>query len=106
MQARRYETASDPWKHLPSFERHSRNFTNMAKLAELGPRFGYFLDLQPIGSPETVIRRIEQLQDAQGINNICAVHALYELEDDPRRRSMRLIAEEIAPHSRRKTAAA
>jgi alkanesulfonate monooxygenase SsuD/methylene tetrahydromethanopterin reductase-like flavin-dependent oxidoreductase (luciferase family) len=106
VQAQHYETASDPWKDLPSFERHSRNFTNMAKLAELGPHFEYFLDLQLIGSPETVIRRIEQLQDALGINNICSVHALYEMEDDLRRQSMRLMAEEIAPHFRKKTAAA
>lgn len=72
VQAQHYETAKDPWKDLKSFESHSKTFANMARLMETGPHFERFLDLQLVGSPETVIRRLETLQEVCRSTTCCA----------------------------------
>ena len=65
-----------------------------------------FLNLQLVGAPETVIRRIEVLRDKLKVGHVVSAHALYEMDQPLRRRSMKLFAEEVIPHFRKAAAAA
>jgi alkanesulfonate monooxygenase SsuD/methylene tetrahydromethanopterin reductase-like flavin-dependent oxidoreductase (luciferase family) len=106
VQMQHYETAADYWKDTASFEFHSKMFANLAKLTKPGPDLEKTLKLQLVGSPETVIRRIETLRDELGIGHIITAHFLYEMEDDLRHRSLRMFAERVIPHFRGGKAAA
>jgi alkanesulfonate monooxygenase SsuD/methylene tetrahydromethanopterin reductase-like flavin-dependent oxidoreductase (luciferase family) len=58
-QVKHYETEVDYWKNIKGYESHSRFFSNMKKLtdpANMGP----WLELQLVGSAETVRRRLRQ----------------------------------------------
>lgn len=105
VQMEHYETAADYWKDIPGFEIHSKMFANLAKIAQPGPELEKTLDLQLVGSPETIIRRIETLREI-GIGHIISAHFLYEMDDELRHRSLRMFAEEVIPHFRGKEAAA
>ncbi len=111
VQMEHYETAADYWKDVPSFEIHSKMFANLSKLSQPGPELEKALKLQFVGSPETIIRRIEHLRDNLNIGHIITAHFLYEMEDDLRHRSLRhrspgLRAEKVIPHFRESEAAA
>jgi alkanesulfonate monooxygenase SsuD/methylene tetrahydromethanopterin reductase-like flavin-dependent oxidoreductase (luciferase family) len=106
VQMEHYETAADYWKDIPSFEIHSKMFANLQKLSQPGPDLDKALALQLVGSPATIIRRIETLRDNLGIGHIITAHFLYEMEDDLRHRSLRMFAEEVIPHFRDSEAAA
>ncbi|MCZ6532888.1 MAG: LLM class flavin-dependent oxidoreductase [SAR324 cluster bacterium] len=106
VQMAHYETAADYWKDTPGYEIHSKMFANLQKLAQPGEPLDKALSLQLVGSPETVIRRIETLRDNLGIGHIITAHFLYEMDDDLRRRSLRIFAEQVIPHFSDKEAAA
>lgn len=106
VQMEHYETAADYWKDIPGFEIHSKMFANLQKLSQPGPDLDKALALQLVGSPVTVIRRIESLRDNLGIGHVITAHFLYEMEDDLRHRSLRMFAEEVIPHFRDSEAAA
>jgi alkanesulfonate monooxygenase SsuD/methylene tetrahydromethanopterin reductase-like flavin-dependent oxidoreductase (luciferase family) len=61
-QVKHYETEANYWKDIKGYESHSRFFANMQKLtnpAGMDP----WLDLQFVGSPKTVARRLQQYID-------------------------------------------
>ena len=101
-----YETAADYWKDVPGYEVHSKMFANLQKLSKPGPELEKALALQMVGSPETIIRRIETMRDNMGIGHIISAHFLYEMDDGLRHRSLRLFAENVIPHFRGDRAAA
>ncbi|MCZ6556658.1 MAG: LLM class flavin-dependent oxidoreductase [SAR324 cluster bacterium] len=100
-----YETAADHWKDIPGYEQFSRMFANLAKLKEPGPDLDKFLELQLVGSPDTVVRRLQVMRDTFDVGHVACVFGTYEMEYEIRRRSMRLFAEHVIPHFRRKAAA-
>ena len=104
VQMEHYETEADYWKDVPGYEVFSKMFANLKKMTEQGPALEKYLDNQLVGSPETVIRRIEVLRDNLDIQHIVCGHFTYEMGDDLRRRSLRMFAERVIPHFR-KTAA-
>jgi alkanesulfonate monooxygenase SsuD/methylene tetrahydromethanopterin reductase-like flavin-dependent oxidoreductase (luciferase family) len=57
-QVKHYETEMNHWKDIKGYESHSRFFSNMQKLT-LPENMGPWLDLQLIGSPATVTKRLQ-----------------------------------------------
>ena len=57
-QVKHYETEMNYWKDIKGYESHSRFFSNMQKLTE-PQNMGPWLDLQLVGSPATVIKRLQ-----------------------------------------------
>ena len=106
VQMEHYETAADYWKDVPGYEIHSKMFANLQKLAQPGPALDKALTLQMVGSPETIIRRIETMRDNMGIGHVISAHFLYEMDDGLRHRSLRMFAEKVIPHFRGNMAAA
>ncbi len=106
VQMAHYETAADYWKDTASYEFHSKMMGNLKKLTQPGPELEKTLKLQLVGSPETVIRRIETMRDNMNIGHVVSAHFLYEMDDDLRHRSLRLFAERVIPHFRGGKAAA
>ena len=97
-----YETKADYWKDVPSFEVHSKFFSNLGKMTQQGPDLEKYLEHQLIGSPETIIKRIEAMRDNLNVRHVVSGHFMFEMADDIRRRSMRLFAERVIPHFREK----
>jgi alkanesulfonate monooxygenase SsuD/methylene tetrahydromethanopterin reductase-like flavin-dependent oxidoreductase (luciferase family) len=67
-QVKHYETDMNYWKDIKGYESHSRFFSNMQKLT-CPENMGPWLDLQLIGSPATVIKRLRGYIDL-GYNHI------------------------------------
>ncbi len=106
VQMNHYETKDDYWKDIPGYEVHSRFFANLGRMVDDFEFRDKFLNLQLVGAPETVIRRIEVLRDKLKVGHVVSAHALYEMDQPLRRRSMKLFAEEVIPHFRKAAAAA
>jgi alkanesulfonate monooxygenase SsuD/methylene tetrahydromethanopterin reductase-like flavin-dependent oxidoreductase (luciferase family) len=106
VQMEHYESKADYWKHIAGYEAHSRFFANLGRLAEDADFRDRFFDNKLVGTPETVIRRIEVLRDKLKVGHVVTVHTQYEMEHPLRRRSMQLFAEEVIPHFRKTAAAA
>jgi alkanesulfonate monooxygenase SsuD/methylene tetrahydromethanopterin reductase-like flavin-dependent oxidoreductase (luciferase family) len=100
-----YETLSDYWKDVPGYEQFSKMFANLAKLKEPGPDLDKFLALQLVGSPDTVIKRIQVMRETFDVGHVASIFGTYEMEYEVRRRSMKLFAEHVIPHFRQKAAA-
>ena len=90
----------------PGYEVHSRFFANLARMVEDHDFRDKYLDTQLVGAPETVIRRLEVLRDTVKIGHAICAHAQYDMEQDLRRRSMKLFAEQVIPHFRKGSEAA
>ena len=100
VQMEHYETKDDYWKHVPGYEAHSRFFATLARIATDADFRDKFFANKLIGTPEQVIRRIEELQAKLSIGHIVTVHTQYEMEQPLRRRSMQMFAEQVLPHFR------
>ncbi len=105
VQMEHYETQADYWKDIPGYEQFSKMFANLAKLKEPGEDLNKFLAMQLVGSPDTVVRRLQVMQEMFDVGHIACVFGTYEMGYDVRRRSMKLFAENVIPHFRRKAAA-
>lgn len=105
VQMAHYETTADYWKDVPGYEQFSKMFANLAKLKEPGPDLDKFLELQLVGSPETVVERLKVMQEMFDLGHVTAIFGTYEMEYEVRRRSMKLFAEQVIPHFRQKAAA-
>ena len=106
IQMEHYETRDDYWKDIPGYEVHSRFFANLARMVEDSDFRDKYLNTQLVGAPETVIRRLEVLQNTVKIGHVICAHAQYDMEQDLRRRSMKLFAEQVIPHFRKGSVAA
>jgi alkanesulfonate monooxygenase SsuD/methylene tetrahydromethanopterin reductase-like flavin-dependent oxidoreductase (luciferase family) len=61
-QVKHYETEMNYWKDIKGYESHSRYFSNMQKLTN-PENMGPWLDLQLVGTPQTIIKRLEAYLD-------------------------------------------
>ena len=105
VQMEHYETLADHWKNISGYEQFSKMFAHLEKLKHPGPDLDKFLALQVVGSPDSIIKRIEVMHETFGANHINCVFGSYEVPYEVRRRSMKLFAENVIPHFRRKAAA-
>jgi len=95
-----YETGEDYWKDIPGYQVHSRFFANLARMVEDHDFRDKYLDTQLVGSPDTIIRRLEVMRKTVKIGHVICGHAQFEMEQSLRRRSMQLFAQEVIPHFR------
>jgi alkanesulfonate monooxygenase SsuD/methylene tetrahydromethanopterin reductase-like flavin-dependent oxidoreductase (luciferase family) len=100
VQMEHYETKDDYWKNVPGYEAHSRFFATLARIATDTDFRDKFFNNKLIGTPEQVIRRIEELRAKLSLGHIVTVHTQYEMEQPLRHRSMRMFAEQVLPHFR------
>jgi alkanesulfonate monooxygenase SsuD/methylene tetrahydromethanopterin reductase-like flavin-dependent oxidoreductase (luciferase family) len=95
-QVEHYEVRQDHWKNIKGYEQFSRFFANLEALSDPA-NIGQFLDMNAIGSADTVTRRIEELS-AIGFNHFLMSTATPGVPKEVRHRNMRRFANEVIPH--------
>ncbi|MCG8547295.1 MAG: LLM class flavin-dependent oxidoreductase [Alphaproteobacteria bacterium] len=94
-QVKHYEIDANPWEDIPEYEVFSKIFANMKKMADpanLDP----ILDLNLVGAPDTIARRIEGLM-ALGFNYIVVSSATPGVPKPVRQEMYRRFAADVAP---------
>jgi len=94
-QVKHYEIDANHWEGIPEYEVFSKIFANMKQMTDpenLGP----IMDLNLVGSADTVARRIEGLA-ALGFNYVMVSSATPGVPKDVRRDMYRRFAGEVAP---------
>lgn len=100
VQVDHYDSENDPWKDMPSFQetarlmRQLKHFTNPDNLDGA-------LDLNLVGTPETVSRRLEQLV-ALGYNHFIIRNGTPGVPREVRHRMLRRFAKDVMPNFRAK----
>lgn len=95
IQARHYEVDANPWENIPEYEQFSRMFSNMRAMTD-PDKLGPFMQMNLVGSPETVERRVRELMQI-GFDYF-AVSSATPGSDAPFRREMLTrFAREVAP---------
>ncbi len=95
IQARHYEVDANPWQNIPEYEVFSKMFANMKAMADpdnLDP----LMDLNLVGSPDTIAARIETLRGL-GFDYFIVASALPGTPLEVRRRMYTMFAEEVTP---------
>lgn len=103
LQVDHYQADRAPWGDIPGYEQFDRIFGNLKKLTEpanLGP----YMEMNLVGSPETVARRIRALE-AIGFNYFLISNAIVGVPRRVRHQTIRLFAEEVVPRLNQVTAA-
>jgi alkanesulfonate monooxygenase SsuD/methylene tetrahydromethanopterin reductase-like flavin-dependent oxidoreductase (luciferase family) len=99
-----YEILKDPWKDLDGYQQFSRFFANLRKLAD-GADIEGFLDMNAIGSPATVARRVSELS-ALGFNHFIMTNSTPGVPRAVRHDMMRRLATSVVPQFTRQAEAA
>ena len=95
IQARHYEVDANPWENIPEYEQFSRMFSNMRALTD-PDKLGPFMQMNLVGSAETVERRIRTLADI-GFNYFAISAATPGSDAAFRREMLTRFAREVAP---------
>lgn len=95
LQVVHYETDARPWDNISGYEQFSRMFSSLKEMCDPG-NLGPFIDQNLVGSPETVARRIRQLQDI-GFDYFVLTNATYGVPRSVRQSTIRLFANEVIP---------
>jgi alkanesulfonate monooxygenase SsuD/methylene tetrahydromethanopterin reductase-like flavin-dependent oxidoreductase (luciferase family) len=103
-QVEHYEVLKNPWKDIAGYEQFSRFFANLLELSDPA-KIDKFLNMNAIGSADTVARRLQQLQDI-GFNHFIMTTATPGVPAEVRRRNMRRFASEVMPRFKLNAAAA
>jgi alkanesulfonate monooxygenase SsuD/methylene tetrahydromethanopterin reductase-like flavin-dependent oxidoreductase (luciferase family) len=103
-QVEHYEILKDPWKDLSGYEQFSRFFSTLRKLAD-GADIDGFLDMNAIGSPATVTRRINELQEI-GFNHFIMTNSTPGVPSEVRHDMMRRLAKSVVPQFKKQAIAA
>lgn len=103
-QVEHYEVLKNPWKDIAGYEQFSKFFANLVQLSN-PEQMDKFLDMNAVGSPETVARRIEELS-AIGFNHFIMTTATPGVPMEVRRRNMSRFTSEVMPKFRIKSKAA
>lgn len=94
-QVRHYEIDANPWEDIPEYEVFSKIFANMKQMTNpdnLGP----IIDLNLVGTADTIARRLEVLADL-GFNYVMVSSATPGVPKGVRRDMYRRFAAEVAP---------
>lgn len=94
-QVEHYEVRQDYWKHIKGYEQFSRFFANLEALSDPA-NIGQFLDMNAVGSADTVTRRIKELS-AIGFNHFLMSTATPGVPKEVRHQNMRRFANEVMP---------
>ncbi len=94
-QVEHYRGDSTPWEDIAGYEQFSRTFANLKKMAE-PENLGGFLDMNIVGSPDTVAARVQDFLDI-GFNHIIVTNNTPGVPKDVRQRMMKRFAAEIMP---------
>ncbi len=103
-QVEHYEVLKNPWKDIAGYEQFSRFFANLLDLSDPA-KIDKFLDMNAIGSPDTVARRLQHLNSI-GFNHFVMTNATPGVPAEVRHRNMRRFASEVMPKFKMKSAAA
>ena len=93
LQAEHYEVDRDAWRGISCYEQFSKMFANLKKLSQ-PESMDAWLDLQFIGSPETIIERLEEYSDI-GFNTFIANTSTPRVPLEVQREHLRRFASEI-----------
>ncbi len=99
-----YETYTNPWKDVPTYERNVEQMERMEALADpanLPP----FLENQLVGEADQVVAQVQRYLDI-GVTQFAINTAQPTRPTESRRRSMERFAREVAPRFSRTSAAA
>lgn len=94
-QVKHYEVDANPWEGIPEYEVFQKIFANMKEMAD-PEKIGPVLDLNFVGSPDTIARRLEVLQ-ALGFNYFMVSSATPGVPKEVRQEMYVRFAEEVAP---------
>jgi alkanesulfonate monooxygenase SsuD/methylene tetrahydromethanopterin reductase-like flavin-dependent oxidoreductase (luciferase family) len=94
-QVQHYETDADYWKDIKGYESHSRFFANMRKLMD-PQKMDPWLQFQLVGSPRTVIQRVQQYVEL-GYNHIIVHVSTPGVPRAVRQEVHRLFATRVIP---------
>lgn len=94
-QVEHYEILKNPWKDLDGYEQFSRFFDNLLKLSD-SQNIDGFLDMNAVGSPATVERRIRELS-AMGFNHFLMTNSTPGVPQEVRHDMMRRFARDVMP---------
>jgi len=103
-QVEHYEVHKDHYKDIKGYEQFSRFFANLVSMSN-PDNIGQFIDMNAIGSVETVTRRISELSKI-GFNHFLMSTATPGVPKDVRHRNMKRFAYEVMPHFQAKARAA
>jgi alkanesulfonate monooxygenase SsuD/methylene tetrahydromethanopterin reductase-like flavin-dependent oxidoreductase (luciferase family) len=103
-QVEHYEILKDPWKDLAGYEQFSRFFATLRNHAD-GADIEGFLDMNAIGSPATVARRVRELS-AMGFNHFIMTNSTPGVPREVRHDMMRRLARSVVPQFARQVEAA
>jgi alkanesulfonate monooxygenase SsuD/methylene tetrahydromethanopterin reductase-like flavin-dependent oxidoreductase (luciferase family) len=95
LQVDHYQTDADPYKWISGYEQWSRLFQNLRKLSD-PTNLDEYMDLNLIGSPDTVAGRINELADI-GFNHFLVTNAIAGVPRRLRSQMLTRFATEIAP---------
>lgn len=103
-QVEHYEVLKDHWKNIQGYEQFSRFFANLVTLSDPN-NIDQFIDMNAIGSVETVTRRIGEFS-AIGFNHFLMSTATPGVPREVRHRNMTRFAHDVMPHFQAKACAA
>lgn len=94
-QVEHYQGDMTPWADIAGYEQFERTFANLKKMSDPQNLDGY-LDLNMVGSPDTVARRVQEFADL-GLNHIIVNNATPGVPQEARHRMLRRFATEVMP---------
>jgi alkanesulfonate monooxygenase SsuD/methylene tetrahydromethanopterin reductase-like flavin-dependent oxidoreductase (luciferase family) len=94
-QVEHYEILKDPWKDTEGYEQFSRMFSTLLKLSN-STDIDAFLDMNAIGSPATVERRIRELMDI-GFNHFLMTNSTPGVPKHVRHSMLKRLASDVMP---------
>ncbi len=94
-QVEHYEILKDPWKDTEGYEQFSRMFSTLLKLSN-STDIDAFIDLNAIGSPATVERRIRELMDI-GFNHFLMTNSTPGVPKTVRHSMLKRLASDVMP---------
>lgn len=98
LQVEHYQVDQLPWGDIPGYEQFNRIFGNLKKLTDPA-NLGSFMEMNLVGSPETVARRVRALE-LLGFDYFLISNATISVPRHVRHQTIRLFAEEVIPRLR------
>ncbi len=95
IQVEHYQSDADPLRWVTGYEQWSKLFGNLKRLCN-PDNLDDYLDLNLVGTPDTVERRIRELADI-GFNDIIVTNAIYGVSRELRHGMLNRFAQDVMP---------
>ncbi|WP_428249575.1 LLM class flavin-dependent oxidoreductase [Ferrovibrio sp.] len=102
IQVKHYQSDEDPYRWISGYEQWSKMFANLKRLCNPDNLDGY-LDMNLIGTAETVERRIRQLASF-GFNDVIVTNAIAGVRRELRHEMLERFAKQVIPRFERRKA--